>query len=80
MVSDMTAAAAFLLQTALLDAGTNTPGEALVELTAAAEQPAGSYLLPTNALVVSGGIKVVIATGTGPSRVEHFVGYSPKTP
>jgi hypothetical protein len=77
MVQPFASAAAFLLKTGLLSADVITEGEVAIEMTAEPAQPPGSYLIASNSIVGTGGIKLVIATGTGESRVEHLVCYSP---
>jgi len=72
-------AAAFLLETGMGDKDISATGELTIELAAAASKPSGAYVLPTNSLVGSGGIKVTITSGVGQDKVTHFTGYSAKT-
>lgn len=77
-VRPLGAAAGFLIETGMLSKDLVTTGELTIELTAAGSKPSGAYVIMSNALVESGGIKVEMYTGTGLTKVVHFTGYSPK--
>jgi hypothetical protein len=77
-LANLGAAAGFLVKMGMTDPDTVTTGELTLQLTAAGSKPSGAYLVMPNSIVESGGIKIELFTGTGQTKVVHFLGYSPK--